>query len=296
MALRDDWPAVRAAIEQQAGLSLTAARVESVSGGDISHSVRVDAKQHTLFVKIEAAADVGRLQAEAAGLDELRQAARIRVPRLLAVGATEQTAFLALEHVTLVAPDANGPARLGDAVAEMHDVVRPTYGWVRDNYIGSNSQFNQATGDWVEFFRENRLRVMIDALAVDFPALAARGDRLLTSLDALIGSHQPEAALLHGDLWSGNVGFDRHCTPVLFDPAVYYGDRETDLAMSELFGGLSPLFFEAYWSAWPMPAEYRRVRRPLYQLYHLLNHVRQFGTPFVASTRAVLDELLAEIR
>lgn len=271
------------------------ARASPLAGGDVSRSMRVETRNHSLFVKIESARDADRLRAEAMGLDELRQAARLRVPELLAVGATEYSAYLALEHIDFSLPDADGPARLGDALAEMHDIVGPTYGWSRDNYIGMNAQFNRATGSWLEFWRENRLRVMVDALGTDFPGLAARGDRLITSLDRLIGDHQPEAALVHGDLWSGNVGFDRAGVPVLFDPAVYYGDRETDLAMAELFGGLSPLFFEAYWNAWPMPAAYRRIRRPLYQLYHLLNHVRQFGGTFAAQSRAVIDGLLAEI-
>ncbi|NNC24196.1 phosphotransferase [Salinisphaera sp. USBA-960] len=290
-----DWPAIRAALEHQTGASLTDAHVQPVGGGDVSDSFCVDAKRRRLFVKREPASNADRLHAEAAGLDELRQAAQIRVPEVLAVGATEASAYLALEYVDLCLPDEDGPARLGDALAEMHDIVSPTYGWRRDNYIGMNPQSNHVTGDWVEFFRENRLRVMVDALAMEFPTLAARSDRLLTSLRGLVCDHQPEAALVHGDLWAGNVGFDYRGTPVLFDPAVYYGDRETDLALAELFGGFSPLFFEAYWRAWPMPSDYRRVRRPLYQLYHLLNHVRHFGAGFVDRSRVVVDGLLAEI-
>ncbi len=292
----NDWPAVRSALEQQMSRSLRDARTRPVGGGDVSYSLRVDGGGHTFFLKYEPLANAARLEAEAAGLAEMAQATQMHIPDVLALGTTDASAFLALEYMDMHPPDSDSAPRLGEALAEMHGIVSPNFGWYRNNFIGLNPQYNQVNGVWLEFFRENRLRVMVDALAVDYPALANRGDRLLTSLDALIGDHRPEASLVHGDLWAGNVGCDERGMPTLFDPAVYYGDRETDLAMAELFGGFPPLFFESYWHAWPIPIGYRRVRRPLYQLYHLLNHVRQFGEAFVRGSHAVIDQLLAELR
>lgn len=104
----------------------------------------------------------------------------------------------------------------------------------------------------------------------------------------------PIASLLHGDLWSGNYAFDDDGQPVVFDPAVYYGDRETDLAMTELFGGFSADFYAAYQSAWPLDSGYR-VRKQLYNLYHILNHLNLFGGHYLHRAEATMEGLLAEI-
>ncbi len=111
-------------------------------------------------------------------------------------------------------------------------------------------------------------------------------------LDELLGGHRPEASLVHGDLWGGNAAMDEGGRPVLFDPAVYYGDRETDLAMTELFGGFSPLFFEAYHGAWPLDPGYRERRRDLYQLYHLLNHDHLFGGHYGRECLRTMERLI----
>ncbi|RJS92884.1 fructosamine kinase family protein [Salinisphaera sp. Q1T1-3] len=288
--------AVAAAIGRETGRAFGHATVQRLSGGDINAAYALtgaDGRQY--FVKCNAAARLAMFEAEAAGLEELAQATLLRVPRPIAVTTCDDTAFIVLEHVTLSRPTRLAMTQLGEGLAELHGIVATRHGWDRDNTLGETAQHNTSHADWVEFWRENRLAVMLDALAPAHPGLARDGDRLLAALPDLLAGHTPEASLLHGDLWGGNAGMDDQGRPVIFDPAVYYGDRETDLAMTELFGGFTPEFYEAYWGAWPMRPGYREIRRPLYQLHHLLNHARLFGGGYAGQAQRVVRELLARV-
>lgn len=289
-----DWPTIDASIGSRNGTAFVADNRVRVGGGSISEAWRIENAHTRYFVKLNAVEREPMFAAEAAGLVELRQAVGLRVPWTVALGATAAHAFLVLEYIELREPTPRSMVRLGEALADMHGVVSTRYGWDRDNTIGSNMQHNTPHPHWREFWRENRLAVMLDALAPDHPRLGRDGDALLAVLDDLLVDHQPEASLVHGDLWGGNVAMDNQGVPVLFDPAVYYGDRETDLAIAELFGGFLPLFFEAYWGAWPMSPGYRQIRRPLYQLYHMLNHARLFGGHYVEESRRLIRVLLAQ--
>ncbi len=124
--------------------------------------------------------------------------------------------------------------------------------------------------------------------------LAERGEGLLQRLPALFLDYQPVASLLHGDFWGGNAGALPDGTPVIFDPAVHYGDRETDIAMAELFGGFPDSFYAAYREAWPLDSGYE-LRKPLYNLYHVLNHFNLFGTGYLGQARRMIDKLRSEL-
>lgn len=266
-----------------------------VSGGDINEAFALTGQNQRYFLKLNRADRLTMFEAEAAGLAELRQAVGLRIPTPIATGCEGGWSYLVLEHVDLQRPTRAGMTRLGEALADMHGIVATRHGWSRDNTIGPNPQHNARHVNWTEFWRENRLAVMLDAVAPGHPALARDGDRLLAFLPELLAGHEPEASLLHGDLWGGNAGMDEHARPVLYDPAVYYGDRETDIALAELFGGFTPDFFEAYWGAWPGQPGYREIRRPLYQLYHLLNHARLFGGGYAEQSQRVIRQLLAAL-
>lgn len=286
-----DWASIDTAIARATGTRHASDRPHRVGGGSINTAYRLDNGASAYFVKLNRVDRADMFAAEAAGLYELAQAVGLRTPRVVTHGTTSAHAFLVLEHIELRPLSPTAMTRFGEALADMHGVVAARYGWYRDNTIGSSRQPNAPHAHWTEFWRENRLATMLDALAPEQPALAREGDRLLLRLSRLLDGHVPEASLLHGDLWGGNAAMDENGTPVIFDPAVYFGDRETDLAMAELFGGFSPLFFEAYWGAWPMTDGYRYVRRPLYQLYHLLNHARLFGGHYVAESRRLIGQL-----
>jgi fructosamine-3-kinase len=178
----------------------------------------------------------------------------------------------------------------------MHRVRSDRFGWHADNFIGATPQANDWAADWPRFFAERRLAPQL-AMARDGGhggRLLRDGERLLSRLDMLFEGHEPAPSLLHGDLWAGNCASDTAGNPVLYDPAVHYGDRECDLAMSELFGGFDAAFYAAYEAAWPLPPG-RERRRDLYQLYHVLNHLNLFGGGYRGQAERLLAGLLAAV-
>ena len=192
-------------------------------------------------------------------------------------------------------PGGDGPEQAGRQLAAMHRNGRERFGWHRDNTIGSTPQPNASSADWIKFWREQRLGFQLRLAARNGHGgrLQSQGEKLLECFPALI-DHDPQPALLHGDLWGGNLGYDSDGHPVIYDPAVYYGDREAELAMTELFGGFPGHFYAAYEEAWPLEPGYR-VRKTLYNLYHILNHLNMFGGGYLGQAQRMIDRLLAEV-
>ena len=211
--------------------------------------------------------------AEEEGLKALRP--HIRVPHVLERGVKDGKAFVLLERLDL--QRGGDYAELARMLAKLHRQTGPRFGWARDNYIGLAPQINAWRDSWAEFFLECRLRPQASKAGIALPAIR------------LLDNHNPAPALLHGDLWNGNVGFTKE-GPVVFDPAVYYGDREADLAMTELFGGFPREFYDAYGRAYALDAGYEK-RKHVYNLYHLLNHLNLFGATYQAQTEAALTLL-----
>jgi protein-ribulosamine 3-kinase len=268
----------------------------SVHGGCINNSYRWESADGPLFVKLADPGALAMFEAEAAGLNELAGAKSVRVPRVLAVGSVASHAFLALEWIDLAPASGKAQALLGEQLARQHGVTSSRFGWSRDNTIGSTGQVNAWTDDWLTFWREHRLRFQLELARRNGHGgrLYERGSELLQRLNAFFTSHSPKASLLHGDLWGGNTGADAKGTPVIFDPAVYFGDRETDLAMTRLFGGFSASFYSAYESAWPLPPG-AAERVDLYNLYHVLNHLNLFGASYLRQAQSIIDRLLAQV-
>ena len=219
--------------------------------------------------------------ADAEGLRALR-AAGVRAPEPFAHGIRDGQAFIEMERLELGAR-ADWPA-MGRMLAALHRNSADRFGWASDNWIGLSPQENGWYEDWASFFLEKRL--------IPQAARAEQnGHRIeLPDVKKLLEGHRPKASLLHGDLWSGNAGFTAE-GPVTFDPAVYYGDREADIAMTELFGGFPREFYAAYNEAFPLPPGYER-RKHLYNLYHLLNHLNLFGGGYLGQVKATLGLLL----
>ena len=266
-----------------------------VHGGCINDSFRWESSNGPVFVKVAGAADLPMLEAEADGLRELDACNSVRVPTVLASGAVGNGAFLALEWVQLSRASKEEQALLGAQLAHQHRVLAMRFGWHRNNTIGSTEQVNPRTDDWLPFFREHRLRFQLQLAERNGYGgrLQESGARLLERLDVLLGDHRPAPSLLHGDLWGGNTGADPSGAPVIFDPAVYFGDREADLAMTRLFGGFRREFYDAYEKAWPLPAS-AAERVDVYNLYHLLNHLNLFGASYLGQAQAIIDGLLAQ--
>ena len=286
--------AIEAAIGAASGAPFRIGDAARASGGCIHHTYRITDRDgergRRYFVKCNSERFAGAFAAEMDGLQALAEAGA-RVPQPLCEGRAAGQAFLVMEYLDLGARgDWTGMGRM---LAAMHRATAEQYGWRRDNFIGATPQRNRPHGSWAAFWRDERLLPQL-ALA-DHRGLGSRligrGEQLADALPRLLAGHEPKPSLLHGDLWSGNTGFLGEGTPALFDPAVYYGDREADLAMTELFAGFPRAFYSAYREAWPLPDGYE-PRRDLYNLYHVLNHANLFGGGYAAQALGMIDRLL----
>jgi len=268
-----------------------------VGGGSISRAYKIDSEQGPLFIKVGPPSALAMFEAEGAGLEALANADAVRVPGVVAVGSDLDLAYLVTEWIDFDQKTRAAERSLGHALALQHRTTRPGPGWIRDNTIGSTPQINTPQSDWLTFFSERRLRYQLSlAERNGLPAATAAGiETLLDGAPALFSGHEPAASLLHGDLWGGNWGATVDGTPVIFDPAVYYGDREADLAMTRLFGGFGSEFYAAYAEAWALPPGWER-RVDFYNLYHLLNHFNLFGGGYLPSVQGALDKLLHNLR
>lgn len=287
---------VAEAISAQIGARCAPRPEQSVSGGSINTCYQWRYEAGLLFVKIAQPSGADMLQAEAEGLNELAGANAVRVPKVMAQGVTEAAAFLALEWIDS-RPARTAVRTLGEQLARQHRVTAKAFGWHRNNTIGSTAQINTWAADWIEFFRERRLRFQLQLAEQRGygKLLEPLGTRLLEHLHQFFEGYQPIPSLLHGDLWGGNWFADENDAPVIFDPATYYGDREADIAMTYLFGGFGPAFYEAYEESFPLDANHRS-RRELYNLYHVLNHANIFGSGYASQAREMMRRLLAQVR
>lgn len=269
-------------------------RVETVGGGSINRTYRLVTLRGTRYLlKTNIKSALSMFEAERMALDELRAASAVRVPEPIRVSVAGDVSFLLLEFIELGHKTTAAAAACGQALAILHQQIRPRYGWHRDNTIGSTRQINDWSTDWIAFFRDARLGYQLQ-LAADNgigESIGAAGRRLLDRLPAFFDGHAPAASLLHGDLWGGNWGATFGEEPVIFDPATYYGDRETDIAMTMLFGGFDRSFYAAYEETWPLDDGFKR-RRDLYNLYHVLNHFNLFGGGYRHQVSELLDSLL----
>jgi len=274
---------------------------EPVTGGCIHTALCLEGEdaggKSKLFAKLAQRERAPMLAAEAEGLAALRAAGAVRVPAVVTQGDDGETAWLILEWLELAPLPAASGARLGTALAAQHRLPQAKFGWEKDNFIGASPQANGWSEDWLAFWRDKRVHAQLRmAMANRYPSkMIDRGERLLTDCEAFFRTHKPVASLLHGDLWGGNASALADGTPVVFDPAVYCGDREADVAMTELFGGFPKDFHSAYRAAWALDDGYA-VRRDFYNLYHVLNHANLFAGGYVEQGARLIERLIAEIR
>lgn len=251
-----------------------------------------DPNDTSIFLKTGPASALSMFEAEADGLRELKSANALRVPEIIGSGIAAGESFLALERFTFGRPTAATEKSLGEQLAELHRHTKDRFGWFRDNTIGLTPQINTLCESWIEFWREHRLGYQLHLAAANGYAadVGEPGRRLLRRLPDFFAGYEPAASLLHGDLWGGNWG-SVSGEPVIFDPAVYYGDRESDIAMTMLFGGFGKAFYKAYEASWPMASGHER-RIKLYQLYHVLNHLNIFGRSYLSRATGLMRDLL----
>ena len=272
-----------------------------VGGGCIHTALRVEGKAASraarYFAKVNDADRAAMFAAEAEGLAALAESKALRLPRVIAHGNDDERAWIVMEWLDLAPLDATSGAALGRALAELHGKPRGRFGWASDNFIGASPQLNGWSDDWHAFWRDRRLHAQLRLAAKNrLPSrLIDRGERLAADCAAFFATYRPIASLLHGDLWSGNAAAMAGGVACVFDPAVYVGDREADVAMTEMFGGFPGEVLVAYRTEFPLDDGYT-VRRDLYNLYHVLNHANLFAGGYVAQATQSIERLLAEIR
>ena len=290
-----NWQMIARQIAEVTGEPFAPGPDRSVGGGCINTTVLLGDGQRSYFVKLNAADRLDMFEAEADGLAAMAATETIRVPRPVCSGVAAAQAYLVLEAIDMGHSGGQSAELAGRQLAAMHRFGQARFGWFRDNTIGSTPQPNRESDDWIGFWRDQRLGFQLQLAARNGlgGALQRLGERLLERFPALI-DHAPVPSLLHGDLWGGNLAYDRSGNPVIYDPAVYYGDREADLAMTELFGGFGARFYAAYREAWPLDDGYA-VRKTLYNLYHILNHANMFGGGYAGQALGMLERLLAEV-
>lgn len=297
LSTQSPWPAIQAQIASCIKSNFSLEKITSTGGGCINATYHIEGNGQHYFVKLNKAHYLPMFEAEAAGLIEIKNAGTLHAPEPQCWGQADGSAWLVMEYLDLTGHGKSCGEALGLGLANMHRTFSSHYGWTRDNTIGTTLQKNDVSSDWIDFWRQQRLGYQLQLASANGHTgkLQKRGEQLLLRLDGFFTNTPIRASLLHGDLWGGNYAFDSSGQPVIFDPAVYYGDREADLAMTELFGGFPSSFYVSYQNAYPLDTGYR-TRKTLYNLYHILNHLNLFGGGYLHQVEQMLDRLLAEIK
>ena len=264
-------------------------------GGDINQAYKITDHDRTYFVKINQSDRRTMFEAELDGLNQIANTHTIRVPQPICTGiytgTAEDYSYLVLEYLPIVALTEKTRYELGIKLAVLHLVSGSTaFGLGRDNTIGTTAQPNPWTTNWIEFWRDTRIKYQLN-LAIEKGANFIYANQLLDAIPTILKDHLPKPSLVHGDLWGGNVGALVTGEIVIFDPAAYWGDREVDLAMTELFGGFGSTFYRGYESIYPIAPGFAK-RKILYNLYHILNHYNLFGGSYEAQADRMMASLL----
>lgn len=296
--------ALEAALSQRSRQPVRVISGRALSGGCIHRALEVTTSGHPVFLKWNRGWDAAGFGAEARGLDALRNAlpaqSRIRIPAVIGWHDAERggdaLGWLALEYLPPSTAGRDYDQALGQGLALLHRTRGDHWGWRETNRIGPLAQSNQTHETWAAFWANERLIPQIER-ARDGNALGPGDLNLLervleTTAVVLSEVEDEDPSLVHGDLWSGNVHAGPDGYPVLVDPAVYFGHREVDLAMAELFGGFPDRALAFYRDQWPLHDGYEEFRRPLYQLYYLLAHLNLFGPGYLPGVRRAAGQVV----
>ncbi|WP_174763995.1 fructosamine kinase family protein [Anabaena sp. UHCC 0253] len=287
------WTEIDTHISQITGEKFLSQQHLSISGGCINQGYAVSDGKLTYFVKLNQATKAEMFAAEMLGLQQMYTTGTIRVPKPLCWGTTGNSSYIVLEWLEMTTGNNKSWQEMGRKLAAMHKITsNQGFGWDMNNTIGSTPQINNLSNSWIEFYTQHRL-------GYQFKLAKRRGgnfpleDKLLTAIPELLANHQIKPSLVHGDLWGGNAGFTVESEPVIFDPATYFGDREVDIAMTELFGGFPPTFYQGYEEIFPLDTGYEN-RKILYNLYHVLNHFNLFGGSYGSQANRMIEKILTK--
>ncbi|WP_067774689.1 fructosamine kinase family protein [Nostoc sp. NIES-3756] len=286
------WTEIDTHISGVIGEKFQTQQRRSVSGGCINQGYAVSDGTLTYFVKLNQASQVAMFEAEALGLKQMLATNTIRVPKPICWGVAGNSSYIVLEWLEMGGGNSTSWEEMGRRLAMMHKATsQQDYGWDMNNTIGSTPQINTWTPDWTEFYTKHRLGYQFQ-LARRRGGSFPKQDELLAALPELLADHEVQPSLVHGDLWGGNAGCTVAGEPVIFDPATYFGDREVDIAMTELFGGFPAAFYKGYNQVFPLDTGYEQ-RKTLYNLYHILNHFNLFGGGYASQANRMIEKVLS---
>ncbi|ASG03634.1 fructosamine kinase family protein [Vibrio anguillarum] len=265
---------------------------EKVSGGDISDCYMISDGEQRYFVKVNTRDFLAKFEIEGENLRSLRETSTVQVPELVMIGTSKNHAFIVLNYLpTKPLDNATNSYEFGVQLAKLHQWgEQKEYGFDVDNYIGSTLQPNPWDKKWGRFFAEQRIGWQLQLLREKGIELFNISE-LVDVVQSRLANHSPRPSLLHGDLWHGNVA-NSVFGPICYDPACYWGDRECDIAMTELFEGFQPEFYQGYESILPLSLDYVE-RKNIYNLYHVLNHYNQFGGHYLVEAESLIKKILS---
>lgn len=289
--LNEVWQTLEQKLSVHLNVRFRIAQCDRISGGDINESFLISDGSKNFFVKINQKHFYKLFEQEAYALSQIYQTGQIKCPKVILFSQSAQYSFLVLEFISLTNASAMQWRLMGKALAQLHkNTSHGQFGWQYDNYIGSTVQPNIWQSNWREFFAEQRIGWQLQLLKEKAICFGDINHIITRCHDALL-NHKVSPCLVHGDLWRGNLGFANN-QPIIYDPACYYGDREVDIAMTELFGPLPINFYQSYNDVYPLPVGYEK-RKQVYNFYHILNHANIFAGNYIEQAQAMLSRILA---
>lgn len=287
--------AIKKVFTEKYGEKIQIRSFQALGGGCIHHASKIETSAGNFFLKWNSLGHADNFEKEVEGLFFLRKAAGdlLKIPEVIAFKKLDETpGFLLLEYLDNSGRVADSDEKLGRGLARIHQFSENAFGFYSNNYCGATLQNNNWCKNWVEFYRENRLRFLLQQIKREriFPAEEeVLFEKLLEKLHCFL-PEQTTPTLIHGDLWSGNYMHTNH-GPALIDPAASFSDREMEFGMILLFGGFSAQFFDAYNEFYPLDAGWKQ-RNALYQLYHILNHYLLFGGSHLSQAKHIAERYL----
>ncbi|WP_406733365.1 fructosamine kinase family protein [Vibrio scophthalmi] len=284
------WQAISEQLSETLMFSFVIREKTKLSGGDISESYMISDGEQRYFIKINHREFLAKYESEAENIQCLRNTSTVFAPELVHLGKSKHHAFLILNYLpTKPLDNSEASFTFGQQLAALHQWgEQKEYGFDSDNYLGNTLQPNKWDRKWSRFFAEQRIGWQLQ-LIKEKGVLLVDIAEFTQKIQAILAHHHPRPSLLHGDLWSGNVA-NSAAGPICYDPASYWGDRECDIAMTELFGGFKPDFYQGYQSVMPLDQHYAE-RKPIYNLYHVLNHYNLFGGHYLDEAQQLIDQV-----
>ena len=285
------WQSIAKEISQATKTTFEITNTRSVGGGCINQGYKLVGNNNSYFVKLNQASKADMFQAEALGLKQMYATKTITIPKPICWGTAESSSYIVLEWLDLGRGSNSSWQEMGRQLAMMHrQGTADKFGWEINNTIGSTPQINTWMDNWADFFADQRIGYQL-RLANRKGGNFSDIDEIVSAVRTKLADRQPEASIVHGDLWSGNADITADGQPTIFDPATYYGDREVDIAMTELFGGFPAAFYQGYNGHWQLDSGYKE-RKNVYNLYHILNHFNLFGGGYGSQAKRMIQQIM----